>query len=213
MTAKVFVSVAVLAAGSAAQAQIWNEIPDAPDLPPGQMTVGVGALVGITGDLSNAAGDFVDMYCIHISDPAQFSATTTNAATTVSDTQVWLFTVNGIGVTYDDDDPFGGTFHSRISGTFVPGPGDYLLAISAYNTDPFTAGGALIWNDSPYAVERAPDGPGAPGPVAFWGNDPFAPDGHYQIDLTGAQYCQAPAPASAALLGVAGAFGLRRRRR
>src|ERR1043165_9303876 len=106
----------------------------------------------------------------------------------------------------------GGTFHSRITGAFVPGPGDYLLAVSGYNSDPLNAAGALIWNNSPFAVERAPDGPGAPGPVASWAHDSFAPDGHYQIDLSGAEYCQAPAPASLALLGLAGTSGFRRRR-
>ena len=72
---------AMLATASAAQAQTWIEIPDAPAAAPftAQMTVGVGPLTTIRGG-GDFAGDSVDAYCIHIFDVGAFSATTVRSS-------------------------------------------------------------------------------------------------------------------------------------
>ena len=87
----------------------------------------------------------------------------------------------------DDDDPAGSGVQSRISNAFTGSlpAGDYLLAISGYNYDPVSAGG-LIWNNTPFGTERAPDGPGAGGAVNGWTG--AGSDGPYTIALTGAVF-------------------------
>jgi hypothetical protein len=179
--------VALTVAAAPAIAGTWTEVGDAGDLP-GIHQVPAGedpftTLWGVfTGDMLTA-----DMYCIRIPEPATFVATTSNAYTTI-DTQLWLFDMTGIGITFNDDDPVAGGLQSRITGQFVTAPGEYLLAISAgYTFDAVDAAGNEIWLDTPYNVERMPDGPGAPGPIAGWIGNPAA--GDYQIDLTGVLFC------------------------
>lgn len=189
---------------SPALAQVWLEVGDAPELVPGQATVGVGALTAISGTItpSNA-----DLYCIRIDSPSAFTATTVGGAGW--DTQLFLFDVNGVGVSHNDDDPGGAGLQSTLTGAFVPAPGLYLIGISGYNYDPVNAGGALIWANSPFNVERAPDGPGAPGPLAAWTGTHTASD-VYRISLTGASYC-IPEPATLSLIALAGLALIRRR--
>ncbi len=178
----IFAGVAAVALlGGVANAQTWTESGDAPDLLPGQETQGSGALTQINGvhDANDA-----DLFKITITDAGSFSATTVGGAS--FDTQLFLFDENGMGVTHDDDDPNGGGLQSTITGTFVPGPGVYYLAISAYNMDPQSSGGA-IWANSPFNVERQPDGPGAGSPLSSWVAG-GATTGNYSIFLTGAGF-------------------------
>src|SRR5262249_9800125 len=171
------------------------EIPDAPEMVPGQFTVGEGPLMTITGNLDghSAAQDFVDAYLIYISDPVNFRASTRNAVTAggVGDTRLFLFNGGRRGVTMDDDDPAGGSLQSVITGVYVPGPGYYTLAISGYDTVP--QGSGLIWNNAPSNVERSPDGPGASSGLSGWayGLAAGGPGPSYQIDLQGATFFQA----------------------
>ncbi len=189
-----------------ASAQSWAEVGEAGDLPgTAQTPVGVGALTTITGNLLTT-GD-ADMYLINIPNPgAGFEAKTSGNSTTI-DTQLFLFDAAGMGVTHNDDDPLGTVLQSRISNAFVTTPGNYLLAISRYNRDPQSAGG-LIWANSPFNVERAPDGPGAGQPITSWVNTNAG--GDYQIDLRGANFV--PEPASLTLLALGGLALIRRRR-
>jgi hypothetical protein len=202
-TAKMLAVVAGLAFAATAQAQVWTEVGDAMDLTPGQITVGSGPLTQIDGGLT--AND-VDLFCIFITDPANFSATTIGGAT--FDTQLWLFRPNGLGVTANDD--AGGGVQSRITGQFVTSPGVYALGISRFNRDAVDAGGQLIWNSTPFGTERAPDGPGAANPLAGWLGATAGPV-PYSIFITGATFW-VPAPGSVALLGLAGLAASRRRR-
>ncbi len=180
-------TLAVALAATPAIAGTWTEVGDAGDLPGiHQVPAGPDPFVTIwgfcTGDVLTA-----DMYCIKIPEPAAFVATTTNPMTAI-DTQLWLFDMNGFGITFNDDDPVAGGLQSRITGVFVPGPGEYLLAISSgWNHDAAGPTGLEMWLDSPYNVERAPDGPDAAGPITGWIQSPNA--GEYQIDLTGVLFC------------------------
>jgi hypothetical protein len=213
---KRFLGVSVLAALAAgtAQAQVWAEVGDAPELPvPGQITVGVGPLTTITGELAfdPAVGSLdADMYCIHIVDPVGFSATVTGG--TIYDSQLFLFDLGGFGVTHNDDAGGGPIGAWSAIGAGGPGPGvgpipigEYGLAISGYDRDPSSAGGE-IWADSPFGDETAPDGAG--GSVISWaGAGDF---GTYTITLTGATFC-IPEPTSLALLALGGLALIRRR--
>lgn len=198
---------AVLAMSGAALGDVWNEVGDAGDLlNTAQITIGTGSLDAINGD--HGTSD-VDLYCIRILDPGRFIATTTGG--TSFDTQLFLFGADGRGVSHNDDNPNGG-LQSRLTGQFVQAPGIYYLAISRYNRDPVDGAGALIWANSPFNVERAPDGPGAANPLAGWVNSNTA-GGAYTIFLEGAGFCEVPAPGALALLGLGGLTLAGRRRR
>ena len=185
---------------------VWNEDGDAPELLPGQAVIGAGNLAEIFGRFD--AGSDVDLYQIMITDADAFSASTVDRCD--CDTQLFLFDADGFGVTHDDDNEVPGVgLTSLITGRFVTGPGLYYLAVTQYNNDPATAANQLIWNNTPFRAERAPDGPGAAGALDHW-QYAFGSVADYSIGLTGAGFV--PAPGSLALLGLAGVFGRRRRK-
>jgi FlgD Ig-like domain len=167
----------------------WNEFADAGETTPGQATAGTGALTWIYGTLADTSD--VDAYCIEITSPATFAATVFGQ-TVDFDSQLFLFNSSGDGVAQDDDNPAGGTANSALSGAFIPAAGTYMLVISGYDRDPLGAGSFPIWLDFPYGIERPPDGPGAPGPLAGWADTGILPLGFYGIALSGAVYCDAP---------------------
>jgi hypothetical protein len=162
-----------------AVATLWNEAGDAGDLPAtAQVPHGAGTLTAIAGSL--LPGGDADLYLIQVVDPAAFAASTCGG---ITDTQLWLFARDGDGITFDADDPDCGVL-SPITGAHVPAPGLYFLAVSAYDRDALDALGRAIWLDAPFDVERAPDGPGAPGPLAAWGGTAYE-EGPYTIELAG----------------------------
>ncbi|HZW06833.1 MAG TPA: GC-type dockerin domain-anchored protein [Phycisphaerales bacterium] len=143
---------------------------------------GSGALDSIAGDIS-VAGD-ADIYRINICDNANFSATTVGNGT-AGDTQLFLFNLDGTGVTFNDDST---GLLSTITGQFVTATGDYLLAIARYDNDPQDAGALPLWIDTPYAVERQPDGAGSASPFDTWTGGGLT--GAYTITLTGACFSE-----------------------
>ncbi len=99
------------------------------------------------------------------------------------DTQLFLFDANGNGVAHMDD---ACSLQSALTNQFVSQPGVYFIGIAAYNNDPEGPNG-LIWNNTPFNVERAPDGPGAPGPLINWSAS--APTGGaYSLTLAGCSF-------------------------
>ncbi|CAG0985330.1 hypothetical protein PHYC_01990 [Phycisphaerales bacterium] len=157
----------------------WNEIvdggSDAGDLPfSAQAPVGSGTLNAIAGDMG---ADDADMFLIEICDVFSFSATTVGGAG--FDTQLFLFNLDGTGVTHNDDS---GGVQSTITNIFVPANGQYYLAVSRYDHDPINDGAAEIWLDDPFNVERAPDGGG--GAVVAW-NGVTTSAGGYRVTMAG----------------------------
>ncbi|MCC6907271.1 MAG: DVUA0089 family protein [Phycisphaerales bacterium] len=198
---------AALALSGAAFGDVWAEQGDAgQSIATAQHTVGLGSLDAIRG---HHDPNDVDIYCIRILDIRSFSASTVGG--TSIDTQLFLFDANGYGVTHNDDAASGGTLQSTITGAFITSPGIYYLAISQYNADPSSISG-LIWANSPFNVERAPDGPGAGDPLNSWSSS-GSTDGDYSIALVGAGFCEIPAPGAVALLGLGGIAAASRRRR
>ncbi|MEK6703498.1 MAG: DVUA0089 family protein [Planctomycetota bacterium] len=154
---------------------------DAGELPGGaQVCAGSGSLTTITGRLT---ADEADMYQIEICDYTTFSATTVGLAG--FDTQLFLFNDATKGVVLCDDDINSGTLQSALTATFVGANGTYYLAISQYNRDPDDGAGSLLWENVPFNVERAPDGPAASSNIGGWQSGGGA-GGSYQIALTGA---------------------------
>jgi hypothetical protein len=116
------------------------------------------------------------LFKIHICDPSAFSATTVGQAGTLGDTQLFLFDSEGYGVSFNDDSTgLRSTITNAnvISRTTCP-TGVFYLAVSGFDRDPTGAppsacsAGSEIWLDTPYGVERAPDGPGAASPLGGW---------------------------------------------
>lgn len=194
-----------------------SEVGNAGDLPStAQFTYGSGVLDKITGRLSNK--NDADMFAIYISDPMAFSATTDNAATKVYDTQMFLFDADGKGVMAIDDishSPYNPK--SRFVAGHALGPvvsGIYFLAISGWDRDPHSPGGAIFVDDATPVGVVGPTGPGGSQAVTGWDGDGASNGrlGAYEINLTGASFVPSspvPEPASAGLLliglGVLGA--------
>lgn len=191
---------ALFLAGASA-GQVFNEQGDAPNMLPGQAT-GSGPLTAITGTIADGAD--VDIFTIRIVDPNWY-ATTTGNSTTI-DTRLWLFSLDGMGQTFNDDDPTQpfqssiGPGHDPPGGEWVTVPGVYGLAIGTFQIEPRDASDQALWNSTPFTAERAPDGPGAANPLDHWGFSGFDVGG-YQIDLFGVE--AVPEPGTLALVGLA----------
>lgn len=207
---KTTLMLAALAVTSTSMAQTWAEAGDAGQLPAGaQVTMGVGMLSTITGELT--ASD-ADMYAIMITDSNLFFAQSHSNSTTI-DTQMWLFNSAGMGISFNDDWVGGTTLQSAITDQFVNSNGLYYLAISGYDYDA-TSGGNEIWLDTPFRSERMPDGAGAAGMVDGWGTTGTPAAGLYEINLRGAEFATVPEPGTmvAIGLGLAGLALARRRK-
>jgi hypothetical protein len=135
---------AIAALTAAAQAQIWNEVGDAPVRPLAQNTVGVGALAQIDGlGEFDAAGLIdVDMYCVHID--GNWAATTVGGATW--DTMLALYQNDGVTQITFNDDSVG--LQSTISGALPAG--DYHLGITRFADFGWDDGGGQ--GSSPYSI-------------------------------------------------------------
>ena len=182
----------------------WVEDNDAGQSPPSaQKPTGTGSMSTISGSLAavNVAagpGDFVDMYQIYIADPAGFSAQTIQLTPgsppgfAAFDSQLWLFDHNGFGILANDDAVVGQT-GSRIAppatdatNQVIPGPGVYYLAISAFDADPLSGTGELIFSQEARTEVSGPDGPGGSLTVRNWGTSPQG--GMYLIGMTGVKF-------------------------
>ncbi|MFZ2874352.1 MAG: choice-of-anchor X domain-containing protein [Phycisphaerales bacterium] len=142
-----------------------------------QVPTGTDPFSSINGNVA-FSGD-ADMYRINICDVASFSATTSNADT-AGDTSLWLFNSQGIGVAFNDDSV---GLLSTLTNAFVTSTGSYYIAVARYDNDAVDEGGQFLWEDTPYNLERAPDGPGAPNAIASWSG--ASATGAYKISMTG----------------------------
>jgi len=162
--------------------------------------------------------DFEDMFQIRIVDPMGFSAETVSPTGPGGgfNTQLWLFDLDGRGLLGNNEIDGEGTGFSRLlgaaddgSGTVIPGPGLYYIAISGIGNVP-TSGGEEIFNLASRFEISGPDGAGGMGIHDGWtGPGAF---GDYIIRLTGVE-AVIPSPSGMGLLlAVFGACAMRRRR-
>lgn len=182
---------------------VWQEDPDAGDLPAtAQTVVGAGPLYVISGRLGSSAQ--VDMYRICLAGGRTFSATTLGTNTRF-DSQLFLFDSQGQGVYANDDNgrPNAAPPPDTVQSDLPPGsvqppntgqspdaPGVYYLAISAYDRDPVSgpggeAGTRVFQTNDAFRRVVGPR-PGV-GPVTGWRGEGDRSAG-YQIVLTGAEF-------------------------
>ncbi len=200
-----------LSLANPAQAVTFSEIGDAPETVAGAQATGsiVESLTAISGTVVGATGN-ADIFRIFLSAGTLFSATTATAGTPVNfDTQLFLFTAAGVGLFSNDDGP--GAQFPRSTLNFTPTvSGEYLLAISGFDYDPyagstniFPGGAALPFTSSPLTNWQ------------LFPGDTEADAGAYTIALTGAQ--TVPEPSSVlglmALAGLGGGAMLQRKRK
>lgn len=167
-------------------AQTWTEVGAGSTSTSSETPLGRGPLTSIQGTL--AAGQAADIYLVHVDDPATFRASTAGGAS--FDTQLWVFDVDGRGLTFRDDDAGSGL--STVSGQFLGG-GTVLIAVSEYDNDPLDSTGVELWNDTPYAIERQPDGPGAGNVFTQWSGT-SATARPYTLTLAGASFAAEASP-------------------
>ena len=136
---------------SAVHAQTYQETGDAGSLPAtAQTIIGVAGITytSITGSTTATNGVFdSDMYQITIVTPETFTASTTGfvAGANNFDTQLFLFTSNGVGVLANDDAASGGSQSSLSTGSTLLAPGNYYLLIAGSGNYPVDSTGKLIF--------------------------------------------------------------------
>ena len=177
----------------------WSEFGDVPSFPDGQpqVTRGAGALTLITGS-TFPTSDPRNAYCIKITDPANFIATTDNnvdnSANTDFDTRLFLFDKRGKPLLFNDDTPpSAAPFASTLTGVATDGSGyvltqagEYILVVAGFSDDPLDNIANNLFNQSASLVH-------APIPnsnhFATWENN-NPQTGGYFIALQGVSYCQ-----------------------
>ncbi len=177
---------ALLLTASPSAASNWAENGDAGELPSGhQTTIGVGPLTSISGNIEGNSDR--DLFCIRVVDQSAFRASL--SCVTPGGLDLWLFSTTGLGIAHDDGCVASST---RITGAFKPGIGSFLLGISAEGGIARNFQGLAIWNAPTVAGERAPDGPGAPGPISSWAPQSGGPASTpYVVQLQGCVPCDA----------------------
>jgi hypothetical protein len=162
-----------------------DEQGDAGDLPATAQDLTGAGVDTISGTLAGAAD--IDMYRVCLDGGGTFSASSVGGSTV--DTQLFLFDSSGRGV-YANDDEREGVVQSLLPAghPLTPAaPGEYLLAVGAYNIDPL-GGDQPIFGPGTGVV--GPTGPSGDQPVSGWGGRASRP-GPYTLSLTGGQ-CAPP---------------------
>jgi hypothetical protein len=205
------IAASLLLAGSVS-AQIHNEIVDAGE------SVGAAQITGVLGSplttingLVSSATD-ADLYFIFLSNPTSFSATTVGL--TLMDTQLFLFTLSGVPVYTNDDDPGGLSVGSTLPAGDLNSPssaGIYVLGIAAVGYNPADFANQLLFAAGlPTDVRGPASGVGS---LDHFSDDGATEFGAYTINLSNTA-AAVPEPSTWALLALAaaGMTILRRRR-
>lgn len=209
--APVLTTLTTLAFSLTAHAQVWNEIGDAGQngVSAAQITVGDGPLTTINGSLFRDAD--VDLYCIRITDFANFRAIVTSSAN--PDSTLHLFNTDGTLQVYNDD-YFSGSGFSLINNQGVLANGTYLLAMANYDVRPQSVSNTDLYANTTWPGPQSNQFQGNELVLSAWGGQPvfFGLAGSYTIELQGAEFHAVPSPGAAAMLGLGGLMAARRRR-
>lgn len=178
-----------------ARAGTWNEVGDAGGtLATAQATAGSGSLTAINGTF--LSGNDIDVFSISITDKSIFRAAITSQGSD-SDPDIWLFDLNGFGISMDSTVNSGETL---VTGNFVPANGTYYLAISSSGFDAVSSAGDIWTFPQATRGERAPNGPGAAQPFLNWTGSGTITKTSYTVSLQGAGFSIVPEPAINLLL-------------
>ncbi len=192
---------------------IWDEgdlgQTDAGKMPnTANITTGIGTLTRICGNLSNPSNG-VDMYEILITGPTFTATTSGRGANPLDDPALFLFDVNGDGIIANNDICGCNTQAQFLNVAITPGL--YFLAIAVDDQQPENKKGKLIFGDITGTTGLIFPQVANPNLDSWTGNG--STTGQYLIDLTGAQFAQAPEPATLGLIGAGLALIVVRRRR
>ncbi|MDX2115778.1 MAG: hypothetical protein SFZ24_09220 [Planctomycetota bacterium] len=202
-------------AGSALAGPDWVEIPDAGRITP-QVIPLVDQPESIVGELSgmdfDGGPDIADSYRLKIDTPGTFVATLSPVvlrpapadkqsgandpsveANTNFDGALWLFRTDRLGLLANRDagqnQPLArlSGFSTDGTGVRIPGPGEYILAVSYNDVFPVSASGPIFNFDDqggPFQVS-GPDGGGASVPFNNWFIPPGTtrPPGMYTVSI------------------------------
>jgi hypothetical protein len=163
-----------------------DEVGDAGDLPATAQDLTGAGVETINGTVAEATD--IDMYRVCVDGGGSFSASSVGG--TSVDTQLFLFDPSGRGV-YANDDQMDGVIQSLLPAghALTPqAPGEYYLAVGAYNLDPLGADEPIF---GPGTGVVGPTGPGGGEPVSGWGGRPGG-SGPYTLTLTGTQCAPPP---------------------
>ncbi len=185
-------SATVLAGGGT-----WSEFGDVQSFPDGvpQVTRGSGALTLINGSTSPTS-DPRNAYCIKITDPANFYATTNNsidnAASTDFDTSLFLFDKRGKPILTNDDTGTGGTASTLTSvatdgsGFSLSQAGEYILVVAGFPDKPQDNIANRLFLPGANLVHSANQNAGS---FQTWENN-NPETGGYFVALQGVSFCQ-----------------------
>lgn len=177
----------------------------------------------ISGEFSSNTD--IDLFKISLTGTTPFSARIYSFSpgyALSTDTQLFLFDSNGIGVVANDDTSLtpGAVYPTKtfeevsaistIGATALPA-GDYFLGISWFDNDPLSDEG-LIFPNEPFQAVVGSTGPGGELPLSSWTANNTGGFGSYLIQLSGVQPVAAattavPEPSSALGVLVLGALG------
>jgi hypothetical protein len=163
-----------------------DEDGDAGDLPATAQDLAGAGVETINGTI--AEGTDIDMYRLCVDGGGSFSASSVGG--TSVDTQLFLFDSSGRGV-YANDDQMEDVVQSLLPAghALTPrAPGEYYLAVGAYNLDPLGADDPIF---GPGTGVVGPTGLGGGQPVSGWDGRLGRP-GPYTLTLTGAQCAPPP---------------------
>jgi len=175
--------------GLAAAGPDWTEIPDAGKLTPQLITLPsqpstiIGELAGLDAD---GGPDIADTFRLKIDTPTTLVISSAmiplvGAGATNFDSVLYLFTIDGFGLLANDDISQNNNLSRLLAystdgtGVVIPGPGEYILAISYNDVAPGNMAGA-IFSQGPGSVGgpfqiSGPDGPGGSAPFDRWGGN------------------------------------------
>ncbi len=210
---------------TSAHAYVVNEFGDA-----GQTQATAQSTVGGSGSLTDIFGSLLsptdaDLYVVDITNPATFSATTDNSVGGALDSQIFLLTLAGAPI-YFNDDANGFSLLSTLPAGNALRPtvaGRYLLGVAASGYNPVNAANQLLF--ATLAQSYLPTDVAGPAfglqPAVLGGftDQTYDPGefGPYDLRLTGVNdpVASVPEPSTGGLMLAGGmlvaAFGLRRR--
>ena len=201
-------------------AQTYTESGDA-----GQTQASAQSTLGASGPLTDIYGSFsssldADLFVINILNPASFSATTFNLASGDLDTQLFLLTMAGAPVIFNDDDAGGLSLLSTLpAGAASLVAGQYILGVAVGGYNPVNINSQHLFAEGLPTTVRGPASGLQPAVLGGFSDETYDTEsGGYRIQLSGVGTATIPAvpePATSALFVAGGAlcaFVVRRRR-